>query len=157
MFGQNQNEVKKPAQGTVNGGEKSVKAAPAVKETKAEVKPMTDAEKKEARKASAKKMLEHKKNAVKTLVEFAKRMNADGKDAAVKEAAEYLSGEKKSSAVAKISVIDQIFKDNKSVKAVDIFMNFEKGRSEMITLCKRAATKGIIIEYDEATKTYTKK
>nr|DAU58927.1 MAG TPA: hypothetical protein [Caudoviricetes sp.] len=150
MFGQNQNEVKKPVQGTVDGGAKPVEA-------KAEAKHMTDTEKKEARKTSAKKMLEHKKNAIKTLVEFAKRMNADGNDAAVKEAAEYLSGEKKSSAVAKISVLDQIFKDNKPVKAVDIFMNFEKGRSEMITLCKRAATKGIIIEYDEATKTYTKK
>lgn len=150
MFGQKQDEVKGPVQGTVNNGAKPVEA-------KAEVKPMTDAEKKEARKVSAKKMLEHKKNAIKTLVEFAKRMNADGKDVAVKEAAEYLSGEKKSSAVAKISVLDQIFKDNKPVKAVDIFMNFEKGRSEMITLCKRAAAKGIIIEYDETTKTYTKK
>lgn len=153
MFGQNQNEAKNPVQGTVNGGGKSAKAVPAAKE----VKPMTDGERKEARKASAKKMLEHKKNAIKTLVEFAKRMNADGKDAAVKEATEYLSGEKKSSAAAKTSVLDQIFKDNKPVKAVDIFMNFEKGRSEMITLCKRAATKGIIIEYDETTKTYTKK
>lgn len=151
MFGQNQNEARNPVQGTVNGGEK--KAAPADKE----VKPMTDAEKKAARKASAKKMLEHKKNAVKTLVEFAKRMNADGKDTAVKEAVEYLSGEKKPSASAKISVLDQIFKDNRPVKAVDIFMNFEKGRAEMITLCKRAAAKGIIIEYDEAAKTYTKK
>lgn len=150
MFGQNQTAEKKPVQGTVNGGAKPV-------ESKEDVKAMTDAEKKEARKASAKKMLEHKKNAIKTLVEFAKRMNADGKDTAVKEATEYLSGEKRPSAVAKISVIDQIFKDNKPVKAVDIFMNFEKGRSEMITLCKRAATKGIIIDYDEATKTYTKK
>lgn len=146
MFGQKQNEEKSPAQGTVNGDAKPVEA-----------KVMTDAEKKAARKASAQKMLEHKKNAIKTLVEFAKRMNADGKDAAVKEAAEYLSGEKKPLAVAKISLLDQIFKDNKPVKAVDIFMNFEKGRAEMITLCKRAATKGIIIEYDEATKTYTKK
>lgn len=145
MFGQKQNEEKSPAQGTVNGDAKP-----------AEAKVMTDAERKAARKASAQKMLEHKKNAIKTLVEFAKRMNADGKDAAVKEAAEYLSGESRV-AVAKISVLDQIFKDNKPVKAVDIFMNFEKGRSEMITLCKRAATKGIIIEYDEATKTYTKK
>lgn len=151
MFGQNHNEAMRPAQGTVDGGAKPVEAKPV------EAKAMTDTEKKEARKASAKKMLEHKKNAIKTLVEFAKRMNADGKDVAVKEAAEYLSGEKKSSAVAKISVLDQIFKDNKPVKAVDIFMNFEKGRSEMITLCKRAAAKGIIIEYDEAAKTYTKK
>ncbi len=154
MFGQNQNEVKNPVQGTVNGGAEPVK-------TNAEVKimldDMSDDKKKAARKASAQKMLEHKKNAIKTLVEFAKRMNADGKDAAVKEAAEYLSGEKKSSAVAKISMLDQIFKDNKPVKAVDIFMNFEKGRSEMIRLCKHAATKGIIIEYDETTKTYTKK
>lgn len=147
MFRQNQNEVKDPVQGTVNGD-----AKPAAK-----AMPVSDADKKEARKASAKKMLEHKKSAIKTLVEFAKRMNADGKDTAVKEAAEYLSGEKKSSAAASISVLDRIFKDNKPVKAVDIFMNFEKGRSEMIALCKRAAAKGIIIEYDEAAKTYTKK
>lgn len=150
MFGQNQNEVKKPAQGTVDGGAKPVEA-------KAKAQVMTEAERKAARKASAQKMLEHKKNAIKTLVEFAKRMNADGKDAAVKEATEYLSGEKKSSAVANVSILDQIFKDKKSVKAVDIFLNFEKGRSEMITICKRAAAKGIIIDYDENTKTYTKK
>lgn len=148
MFGQNKNEVQNPVQGTANGGAKPAEA---------EVKARTAADKKEARKASAKKMLEHKKNAIKTLVEFAKRMNADGKDTAVKEAADYLSGEKKTAAVAKISVLDQIFKDNKPVPAVDIFMNFEKGRAEMITLCKRAAAKGIIIEYDEKTKTYTKK
>lgn len=152
MFGQKQTEETSNVKITANDGANLV-------DVKADVKAiaMSDAEKKEARKASARKMLEHKKNAIKTLVEFAKRMNADGKDTAVKEAAEYLSGEKKSSAVAKISVLDQIFKDNKPVKAVDIFMNFEKGRSEMITLCKRAAAKGIIIEYDEATKTYTKK
>lgn len=156
MFGQKQTEETGNVKITANDGANLVGKKAGVK---ADVKAtaMSDAEKKEARKASAQKMLKHKKDAIKTLVEFAKRMNADGKDAAVKEAAEYLSGEKKSSAVAKISVLDQIFKDNKPVKAVDIFMNFEKGRSEMITLCKRAATKGIIIEYDEATKTYTKK
>ena len=53
--------------------------------------------------------------------------------------------------------LDQIFKDSKTVKAVDIFMNFEKGRAEMITLCKKAAAKGIIIECDEKNKTYTRK
>jgi hypothetical protein len=157
MFGQNQNEVKKPVEGTVKPAVKPAEAK-AVEVKPAEAKVMTEDEKKAARKASAQKMLEHKKAAIKTLVEFAKRMNADGKDAAVKEAAEYLSGEHKASGAAqKISVLDQIFKDNKPVKAVDIFMNFEKGRSEMITLCKRAASKGIIIEYDEATKTYTRK
>ena len=152
MFGTN--EVKKPAQ------------AEAAKETKAEVKaetskadaPMTAAERKAARKASAQKMMEHKKAAIKTLVEFAKRMNPDGKDAAVKEAADYLSGERvRSGNAAKTSVLDEIFKDSKTVKAVDIFMNFEKGRAEMITLCKRAEKKGIIIEYDEKNKTYTRK
>ena len=103
--------------------------------------------------------MEHKKAAIKTLVEFAKRMNPDGKDAAVKEAADYLSGERVRSgnAAAKTSVLDEIFKDSKTVKAVDIFMNFEKGRAEMITLCKRAEKKGIIIEYDEKNKTYTRK
>jgi hypothetical protein len=134
----------------------------AVKEEKTEVKSsgMTDEEKKAARKASAQKMMEHKKAAIKTLVEYAQRMNADGKDAAVKEAADYLSGAQRAAGsgdAAKVSVLDQIFKDSKSVKAVDIFMNFEKGRSEMITLCKRAAAKGIIVEYDEKTKTYTRK
>lgn len=86
-------------------------------------------------------------------------MNPDGKDAAVKEAADYLSGERVRSgnAAAKTSVLDEIFKDSKTVKAVDIFMNFEKGRAEMITLCKRAEKKGIIIEYDEKNKTYTRK
>ena len=152
MFGTN--EVKKPVQ------------AEAAKETKAEVKaetskadaPMTAAERKAARKASAQKMMEHKKAAIKTLVEFAKRMNPDGKDAAVKEAADYLSGERvRSGNAAKTSVLDEIFKDSKTVKAVDIFMNFEKGRAEMITLCKRAEKKGIIIEYDEKNKTYTRK
>ena len=156
MFGTN--EVKKPAQ---------AEAAKAAKETKAEVKaetskadaPMTAAERKAARKASAQKMMEHKKAAIKTLVEFAKRMNPDGKDAAVKEAADYLSGARVRSgnAAAKTSVLDEIFKDSKTVKAVDIFMNFEKGRAEMITLCKRAEKKGIIIEYDEKNKTYTRK
>lgn len=154
MFGTN--EVKKPVQ------------AEAAKETKAEVKAeaskadaptMTADERKAARKASAQKMMEHKKAAIKTLVEFAKRMNPDGKDAAVKEAADYLSGERVRSgnAAAKTSVLDEIFKDSKTVKAVDIFMNFEKGRAEMITLCKRAEKKGIIIEYDEKNKTYTRK
>lgn len=153
MFGTN--EVKKPVQ------------AEAAKETKAEVKaeaskadaPMSADERKAARKASAQKMMEHKKAAIKTLVEFAKRMNPDGKDAAVKEAADYLSGERVRSgnAAAKTSVLDEIFKDSKTVKAVDIFMNFEKGRAEMITLCKRAEKKGIIIEYDEKNKTYTRK
>lgn len=153
MFGTN--EVKKPAQ------------AEAAKETKAEVKAetskveptMTAAERKAARKASAQKMMEHKKAAIKTLVEFAKRMNPDGKDTAVKEAADYLSGERVRSgnAASKTSVLDEIFKDSKTVKAVDIFMNFEKGRAEMITLCKRAEKKGIIIEYDEKNKTYTRK
>ena len=56
------------------------------------LKPIADRGK-AARKASAQKMMGHKKAAIKTLVEFAKRMNPDGKDAAVKEAADYLSGE----------------------------------------------------------------
>lgn len=147
MFGTN--EVKKPAQAEATKAEA----------TKAEVT-MTADERKAARKASAQKMMEHKKAAIKTLVEFAKRMNPDGKDAAVKEAADYLSGERVRSgngAAAKTSVLDEIFKDSKTVKAVDIFMNFEKGRAEMITLCKRAEKKGIIIEYDEKNKTYTRK
>lgn len=151
MFGTN--EVKKPAQA------EAAKAEVKAEATKADVT-MTADERKAARKASAQKMMEHKKAAIKTLVEFAKRMNPDGKDAAVKEAADYLSGERVRSgngAAAKTSVLDEIFKDSKTVKAVDIFMNFEKGRAEMITLCKRAEKKGIIIEYDEKNKTYTRK
>lgn len=151
MFGTN--EVKKPVQA------EAAKAEVKAEATKADVT-MTADERKAARKASAQKMMEHKKAAIKTLVEFAKRMNPDGKDAAVKEAADYLSGERVRSgngAAAKTSVLDEIFKDSKTVKAVDIFMNFEKGRAEMITLCKRAEKKGIIIEYDEKNKTYTRK
>lgn len=155
MFGTN--EVKKPVQAEAAKAE--VKAEPSEAEPSKADTPMTDDERKAARKASAQKMMEHKKAAIKTLVEFAKRMNPDGKDAAVKEAADYLSGERVRSgnAAAKTSVLDEIFKDSKTVKAVDIFMNFEKGRAEMITLCKRAEKKGIIIEYDEKNKTYTRK
>ena len=151
MFGTN--EVKKPAQ--AEAAKTEVKA----ETSKADAPTMTADERKAARKASAQKMMEHKKAAIKTLVEFAKRMNPDGKDAAVKEAADYLSGERVRSgnAAAKTSVLDEIFKDSKTVKAVDIFMNFEKGRAEMIILCKRAEKKGIIIEYDEKNKTYTRK
>ena len=151
MFGTN--EVKKPVQA------EAAKAEVKAEASKADAPAMTADERKEARKASAQKMMEHKKAAIKTLVEFAKRMNPDGKDAAVKEAADYLSGERVRSgnAAAKTSVLDEIFKDSKTVKAVDIFMNFEKGRAEMITLCKRAEKKGIIIEYDEKNKTYTRK
>lgn len=151
MFGTN--EVKKPAQAEASKAEVKAEAS------KADAPTMTADERKAARKASAQKMMEHKKAAIKTLVEFAKRMNPDGKDAAVKEAADYLSGERVRSgnAAAKTSVLDEIFKDSKTVKAVDIFMNFEKGRAEMITLCKRAEKKGIIIEYDEKNKTYTRK
>lgn len=156
MFGTS--EVKKPAQTEVKA--EAVKAEAVKAEASKADAPMTDDERKAARKASAQKMMEHKKAAIKTLVEFAKRMNPDGKDAAVKEAADYLSGERVRSgngAAAKTSVLDEIFKDSKTVKAVDIFMNFEKGRAEMITLCKRAEKKGIIIEYDEKNKTYTRK
>ena len=151
MFGTN--EVKKPVQA------EAAKAEVKAEASKADAPAMTADERKAARKASAQKMMEHKKAAIKTLVEFAKRMNPDGKDAAVKEAADYLSGERVRSgnAAAKTSVLDEIFKDSKTVKAVDIFMNFEKGRAEMITLCKRAEKKGIIIEYDEKNKTYTRK
>lgn len=151
MFGTN--EVKKPVQA------EAAKAEVKAEASKADASTMTADERKAARKASAQKMMEHKKAAIKTLVEFAKRMNPDGKDAAVKEAADYLSGERVRSgnAAAKTSVLDEIFKDSKTVKAVDIFMNFEKGRAEMITLCKRAEKKGIIIEYDEKNKTYTRK
>ena len=151
MFGTN--EVKKPVQA------EAAKAEVKAEASKADTPSMTADERKAARKASAQKMMEHKKAAIKTLVEFAKRMNPDGKDAAVKEAADYLSGERVRSgnAAAKTSVLDEIFKDSKTVKAVDIFMNFEKGRAEMITLCKRAEKKGIIIEYDEKNKTYTRK
>ena len=151
MFGTN--EVKKPAQA------EAAKAEVKAEASKADAPTMTADERKAARKASAQKMMEHKKAAIKTLVEFAKRMNPDGKDAAVKEAADYLSGERVRSgnAAAKTSVLDEIFKDSKTVKAVDIFMNFEKGRAEMIILCKRAEKKGIIIEYDEKNKTYTRK
>lgn len=136
-------------------------ATPAVetKEAVAEDKAvMSDEEKKAARKASAQKMIEHKKAATKTLVDFAKRQNF-GDDPAVKEAAEYLSGEarKATGGASRISVLDQIFKDKNEVSAVDIFMNFEKGRAEMITLCKNAAKRGITIEYDEAKKVYIKK
>lgn len=155
MFGTN--EVKKPVQAEAAKAE--VKAEVKAEASKADASTMTADERKAARKASAQKMMEHKKAAIKTLVEFAKRMNPDGKDAAVKEAADYLSGERVRSgnAAAKTSVLDEIFKDSKTVKAVDIFMNFEKGRAEMITLCKRAEKKGIIIEYDEKNKTYTRK
>ena len=151
MFGTN--EVKKPVQA------EAAKAEVKAEASKADTPTLTADERKAARKASAQKMMEHKKAAIKTLVEFAKRMNPDGKDAAVKEAADYLSGERVRSgnAAAKTSVLDEIFKDSKTVKAVDIFMNFEKGRAEMITLCKRAEKKGIIIEYDEKNKTYTRK
>ena len=151
MFGTN--EVKKPVQA------ETAKAEVKAEASKADAPTMTADERKAARKASAQKMMEHKKAAIKTLVEFAKRMNPEGKDAAVKEAADYLSGERVRSgnAAAKTSVLDEIFKDSKTVKAVDIFMNFEKGRAEMITLCKRAEKKGIIIEYDEKNKTYTRK
>lgn len=151
MFGTN--EVKKPVQA------EAAKAEVKAEASKADAPTMNADERKAARKASAQKMMEHKKAAIKTLVEFAKRMNPDGKDAAVKEAADYLSGERVRSgnAAAKTSVLDEIFKDSKTVKAVDIFMNFEKGRAEMITLCKRAEKKGIIIEYDEKNKTYTRK
>lgn len=151
MFGTN--EVKKPVQA------EAAKAEVKAETSKAGTPTLTADERKAARKASAQKMMEHKKAAIKTLVEFAKRMNPDGKDAAVKEAADYLSGERVRSgnAAAKTSVLDEIFKDSKTVKAVDIFMNFEKGRAEMITLCKRAEKKGIIIEYDEKNKTYTRK
>ena len=151
MFGTN--EVKKPVQAEAAKAEVKAEASKAAAPT------LTADERKAARKASAQKMMEHKKAAIKTLVEFAKRMNPDGKDAAVKEAADYLSGERVRSgnAAAKTSVLDEIFKDSKTVKAVDIFMNFEKGRAEMITLCKRAEKKGIIIEYDEKNKTYTRK
>ena len=151
MFGTN--EVKKPVQA------EAAKAEVKAETSKADAPAMTADERKAARKASAQKMMEHKKAAIKTLVEFAKRMNPEGKDAAVKEAADYLSGERVRSgnAAAKTSVLDEIFKDSKTVKAVDIFMNFEKGRAEMITLCKRAEKKGIIIEYDEKNKTYTRK
>ena len=151
MFGTN--EVKKPVQA------EAAKAEVKAEASKSDTPTMTADERKAARKASAQKMMEHKKAAIKTLVEFAKRMNPDGKDAAVKEAADYLSGERVHSgnAAAKTSVLDEIFKDSKTVKAVDIFMNFEKGRAEMITLCKRAEKKGIIIEYDEKNKTYTRK
>lgn len=151
MFGTN--EVKKPVQA------EAAKAEVKAETSKADEPTMTADERKAARKASAQKMMEHKKAAIKTLVEFAKRMNPDGKDAAVKEAADYLSGERVRSGntAAKTSVLDEIFKDSKTVKAVDIFMNFEKGRAEMITLCKRAEKKGIIIEYDEKNKTYTRK
>lgn len=151
MFGTN--EVKKPVQAEAAKAEVKAEASKANPS-------LTADERKAARKASAQKMMEHKKAAIKTLVEFAKRMNPDGKDAAVKEAADYLSGERVRSgngAAAKTSVLDEIFKDSKTVKAVDIFMNFEKGRAEMITLCKRAEKKGIIIEYDEKNKTYTRK
>ena len=75
---------------------------------------------KAARAASAKKMLEHKKAAIKTLVEFANRMNPDGKDKEVKEAADYLAGVNRtagSGSANKVSVLDQIFKDSKTVKA----------------------------------------
>lgn len=151
MFG-NINNVAEPKAQEV----KEVKAAEVKKESAA---PLTDDQKKAARKASAQKMLEHKKAAIKTLVEFAQRMNADGKDAAVKEAADYLSGVRQSSGTKenKVSILDEIFKDSKTVKAIDIFMNFEKGRAEMITICKRAEKKGIIVEYNEADKTYTRK
>ena len=112
---------------------------------------------KAARAASAKKMLDHKKAALKTLVDYAKRMNADGKDAAVKEAAEYLSGESRGVGGANnLDLIDKIFATSKTVKALDIFMNFEKGKVEMAALIKKAAAKGITITYDEKTKSYTK-
>lgn len=115
---------------------------------------------KAARAASAKKMLDHKKAALKTLVDYAKRMNADGKDAAVKEAAEYLSGESRGASGASgannLDLIDKIFATSKTVKALDIFMNFEKGKVEMAALMKKAAAKGITITYDEKTKSYTK-
>ena len=147
------------------GTNEPIKAAVKPAEVKQEaVEPVegkrTVEEVKAARAASAKKMLEHKKAAIKTLVEFANRMNPDGKDTEVKEAADYLSGVNRtvgSGSANKVSVLDQIFKDSKTVKAVDIFMNFEKGRAEMITLCKKAAAKGIVIEYDEKNKTYTRK
>ena len=112
---------------------------------------------KAARAASAKKMLDHKKAALKTIVDYAKRMNADGKDAAVKEAVEYLSGESRgASGVNNLDLIDKIFATSKTVKALDIFMNFEKGKVEMAALMKKAAAKGITIMYDEKTKSYTK-
>lgn len=112
---------------------------------------------KAARTASAKKMLDHKKAALKTLVDYAKRMNADGKDAAVKEAVEYLSGESRGASGANnLDLIDKIFATSKTVKALDIFMNFEKGKVEMAALMKKAAAKGITITYDEKTKSYTK-
>lgn len=112
---------------------------------------------KAARAASAKKMLDHKKAALKTIVDYAKRMNADGKDAAVKEAVEYLSGESRGASGANnLDLIDKIFATSKTVKALDIFMNFEKGKVEMAALMKKAAAKGITITYDEKTKSYTK-
>ena len=159
MFGTN--EPTKPAVKPAEVKPAEVKPAEVKQDTvKAAEGKRTVEEVKAARAASAKKMLAHKKAAIKTLVEFANRMNPDGKDKVVKEAADYLSGVNRtagSGSANKVSVLDQIFKDSKTVKAVDIFMNFEKGRAEMITLCKKAAAKGIIIEYDEKNKTYTRK
>ena len=159
MFGTNE-----PTKAAVKPAEVKQEAVKPAEVKQEAVKPAegkrTVEEVKAARAASAKKMLEHKKAAIKTLVEFANRMNPDGKDKDVKEAADYLSGVNRtagSGSANKVSVLDQIFKDSKTVKAVDIFMNFEKGRAEMITLCKKAAAKGIIIEYDEKNKTYTRK
>ena len=114
--------------------------------------------KKEARKASAKRMQENKKKAITVLVEYAKRMNTgDNAEKEVTDAVNYLTGANRHSAAVKTSVINEMFPTVGTVlKSVDIFIKWEKGRSEMITLIKRAATKDFIVEYDEAKKQYTR-
>lgn len=120
-----------------------------------------EAAKKAARKASAEKMLARKKAAIKTLVDWANQTNTgDNLNAEVKEAADYLAGLTRTRVAggAKTSVVEEIFPEaNVAIPAIDIFMKFEKGRHEMIQLAKIAAKKNIIIEYNEADKTYTRK
>ena len=141
MFNQNQ---------TVQNQATAVKA-----EAEAEVK-AESSDKATARKASTKKMLEHKKQAIKTLVEYAKRMNADGKDQAVAEATRYMSGDAHKNGVQIIDLVNKIFATSKTVTGVEIFSKFDKGKLEMASLMKKAEAKGIKITYDATAKTYTK-
>ena len=121
----------------------------------------TEEERKAARKASAQKMMENKKKNLQILIDYAKRMNTgDNADKDVAAAVAYLSGEARKSGggkAAKVSVINEMFPTvGTQLKSVDIFLKWEKGRSEMITLVKRAAAKDIVVEYDEAKKLYTR-
>ncbi len=162
MFG-----TKEQDKGTAN----AVKTNEAVKAAETKVpsaeggKPSakTEEERKAARKASAQKMMENKKKNLQILIDYAKRMNTgDNADKDVAAAVAYLSGEARKSGegkgkAAKVSVINEMFPTvGTQLKSVDIFLKWEKGRSEMIALVKRAAAKDIVVEYDEAKKLYTR-